>query len=210
MRTLLLALLVVGTLLAQRHKVNINTETPEGQVLQQIGEQSDEAKKLAMFEKFTQDYAKSENLAWVYTQMQPLYVKAGQPDKAIEIGDKLMALDPGGSRNFARDPESSRGQEGSRPGEKVVQYDRPDRPEGDRRVASPKTRTKRTGRNAPRLRQTSEHVFRIRALRHGSANHRPAQEGRLDRNAGAARSAKPVSSPGEAAAFSGLPPGRRY
>jgi tetratricopeptide (TPR) repeat protein len=94
MRTLLLALLVAGTLLAQRHKVNINTETPEGQALQQIGDESDEAKKLAMFEKFTQDYAKSENLAWVYTQMQPLYVKAGQPDKAIEIGDKLIALDP--------------------------------------------------------------------------------------------------------------------
>jgi tetratricopeptide (TPR) repeat protein len=94
MRTLLLALLVAGALLAQRHKVNINTETPEGQALQKVGEESDEAKKLAMFEKFTQDYATSENLAWVYTQMQPLYVKARQPDKAIEIGDKLIALDP--------------------------------------------------------------------------------------------------------------------
>ena len=80
-------------LLAQRHKVNINTETPEGQALQSIGQESDDAKKLAMLEKFTEDYAKSENLPWVYTKMQPLYTKANQPDKAIEIGDKLIALD---------------------------------------------------------------------------------------------------------------------
>src|ERR1051326_5762984 len=94
MRILLLALLLAAGALAQRHKVNINTETPEGQALQAIGQESDEAKKLAMLEKFTQDYAKSENLAWVYTQMLPLYTKAGQPDKAIEIGDKVIALDP--------------------------------------------------------------------------------------------------------------------
>jgi tetratricopeptide (TPR) repeat protein len=94
MRILLLALLLAAGALAQRHKPNINTETPEGQALQQIGQEADDAKKLAMLEKFTQDYAKSENLAWVYTQMQPLYTKAGQPDKALEIGDKLIALDP--------------------------------------------------------------------------------------------------------------------
>jgi hypothetical protein len=93
MRILLLVLLVAASALAQRHKVNINTETPEGQLLQQIGQESDEAKRLALLEKFTADYGKSENLAWVYAQMQPLYTKASQPDKAIEIGDKLIALD---------------------------------------------------------------------------------------------------------------------
>jgi tetratricopeptide (TPR) repeat protein len=94
MRILLLALLLAAGAVAQRHKVNINTETPEGQALQAIGQESDDAKKLAMLEKFTQDYATSENLAWVYTQMQPLYTKASQPDKALEIGDKLIVLDP--------------------------------------------------------------------------------------------------------------------
>src|SRR5947209_20584740 len=94
MRILLLALLLAAGALAQRHKVNINTETPEGQLLQQIGQESDDAKKLALLEKFTQDYSKSENLAWVYGEMQPLYVKANQPEKAVNIGDKLIALDP--------------------------------------------------------------------------------------------------------------------
>jgi tetratricopeptide (TPR) repeat protein len=94
MKSFLLVLLLAGTALAQRHKVNINTETPEGQLLQQVGQEADDAKKLALLEKFTADYGKSENLGWVYSQLQPLYVKANQPDKAIEIGDKLIALDP--------------------------------------------------------------------------------------------------------------------
>jgi len=94
MKIVLLALLLAGGALAQRHKVNINTETPEGQALQQIGQETDDAKKLAECEKFTQDYPKSDNLAWVYAEMQPLYVKANQPDKAIDAGEKIMALDP--------------------------------------------------------------------------------------------------------------------
>ncbi len=95
MRTFLVALLLSGVVFAQRHKLNVNTETPEGQALQQIGQESDDAKKLAGLEKFVQDYPKSENLAWAYSQMEPLYAKANQPDKAIETGDKLIALDPG-------------------------------------------------------------------------------------------------------------------
>jgi len=94
MKIVLLALLLAAGALAQRHKVNINTETPEGQALQQIGQESDEAKKLAACEKFTQDYPKSENLPWVYGEMQPLYVKANQPDKAVGAGEKIMAIDP--------------------------------------------------------------------------------------------------------------------
>jgi tetratricopeptide (TPR) repeat protein len=94
MRILLVALLLAGGVLAQRHKANINTETPEGQLLQTIGQESDDAKKLALCEKFTGDYTKSENLAWVYSEMQPLYTKLNQPDKALAIGDKLIALDP--------------------------------------------------------------------------------------------------------------------
>ncbi len=95
MRTLLLVLLLAGSVLAQRHKVNINTETPEGQALQQIGQDTDDAKKIADLEKFAQDYPKSENLPWVYSEVLPLYAKTNQPDKAIEIADKLIAIDPG-------------------------------------------------------------------------------------------------------------------
>ena len=50
MKAVLLALLLAGGALAERHKANINTETPEGQALQVIGQESDDAKKIAMFE----------------------------------------------------------------------------------------------------------------------------------------------------------------
>src|SRR5437773_2272691 len=97
MRSFLLALLLAGGLLAQRHKVNINTETPEGQALQAIGQETDDAKRLAMLEKFTQDYGKSENLAWVYAQMQPLYAMAIQttdPRKKVDLIETLQGRNP--------------------------------------------------------------------------------------------------------------------
>ncbi len=93
---------VIGTLLsllvpaaAQRHKLTINAETPEGQMLQAIGQEQDDAKKLTMLEGFAGKYPKHEAMAWVYAQMQPVYVKTGQFDKAIDAGEKSLALEPG-------------------------------------------------------------------------------------------------------------------
>ena len=72
----------------------VNAETPEGQLLQQIGQESDEAKKLALMEKFAAAHPKHEAAGWVYEQAQAAYVKAGSPDKVIETGDKILALAP--------------------------------------------------------------------------------------------------------------------
>ncbi|HTM50968.1 MAG TPA: hypothetical protein VL285_19865 [Bryobacteraceae bacterium] len=80
---------------AQRHQLGtVNAETPEGQLLQQIGQESDEAKKLALMEKFAAAAPKHEGIGWVYEQMQASYVKSGQPDKVIAAGEKLLSLDP--------------------------------------------------------------------------------------------------------------------
>src|SRR5947207_4611559 len=95
-RILILTLaLAAGTALAQRHKLgNFNAETPEGQLLQQIGQAPDEAKKIALMEEFEAKAPKHEAIGWVYAQMQVAYVKAGQSDKALAVGDKLIAMDP--------------------------------------------------------------------------------------------------------------------
>ena len=86
--------LTTGSAMAQRHKLGtVNAETPEGQLLQQIGQAPDEAKKLALMEQFAAQAPKHEAIGWVYEQMQVAYIKAGQPDKAIEVGDKLLAMD---------------------------------------------------------------------------------------------------------------------
>src|SRR6266851_5698910 len=95
LRILTLALtLAAGGALAQRHQLGtVNAETPEGQLLQQIGQAPDEAKKLALMEQFAAQSPKHEAIGWVYEQMQSAYVKAGPPDKVIEIGEKLLAMD---------------------------------------------------------------------------------------------------------------------
>lgn len=97
MRTLILAtafLLAAGGAEAQRQRFTINTETPEGQLLQQIGEEEDPAKKLALLEKFASEHPKHEAAAWVYAQMVPVSMKLNRFDKAMEAGDRLLELDP--------------------------------------------------------------------------------------------------------------------
>lgn len=86
--------LAAGPLVAQHHKLTIDTATPEGQLLQQIGQEQDDSKKLALLEKFAATYPKHDSAAWVYQQAQPLLTKAGQYDKALDFGEKALALDP--------------------------------------------------------------------------------------------------------------------
>lgn len=91
----LLLLATAGVISAQRHKIGeVNAEKPEGQLLQQIGQESDATKKLALMEQFIAQYPKHEAAGWVLEQMQPAYVKSGAIDKVIEAGIKLTALDP--------------------------------------------------------------------------------------------------------------------
>ena len=92
------AMLLVGAAgpaAAQRHKLtSINAETPEGQLLKQIGAESDTVKKLELLEKFIAQHPKHEASGWVLSQMQAEYMKAGAVDKAIAAGDQLLAVDP--------------------------------------------------------------------------------------------------------------------
>jgi hypothetical protein len=89
------ALLLTCAASGQRHKLAaINAETPEGKALQAIGTESDPAKKLALMEQFATEFGKHEATGWVLSQMQAGYAKAGNHDKAIETGEKLVTLDP--------------------------------------------------------------------------------------------------------------------
>jgi len=90
----LIVALLAGPAWAQRNKLTINAETPEGQLLAQIGQEQDAGKKLAMMEDFAAKYAKHEAAGWVYEQMVPACLKAGQLDKGLAVCDKLLTLDP--------------------------------------------------------------------------------------------------------------------
>ncbi|MGH9628241.1 MAG: tetratricopeptide repeat protein [Bryobacteraceae bacterium] len=97
MKTLVLTLALVvltAPVSAQRRRLTaINAETPEGKLLQSIGQESDPAKKIALLEQFTTEFPQHEAVGWVYSQVQPLYTSTGNPDKAIEIGEKLLEQD---------------------------------------------------------------------------------------------------------------------
>jgi tetratricopeptide (TPR) repeat protein len=61
------------------------------------GSETDEAKRLALFEEFVQAYPKHGGTAWAYGQLQPIYLKASQWDKSIQAGEAALALDPANS-----------------------------------------------------------------------------------------------------------------
>jgi tetratricopeptide (TPR) repeat protein len=91
---LLLALFVFTAAAQQRKHFVINASTPEGEILQNIGQEPDESKKLALMQDFVSKYPKHEGAGWVYDQMQQVFVKQKDYDKALDAGEKALAADP--------------------------------------------------------------------------------------------------------------------
>ena len=93
--TLFAFMLAGGNGWAQCHKIGeVNTASPEGQLLQQAGQESDNAKKMALLEQFASQYPQHEAIGWVYEQLLDGYLKAKNADKALAIGEKLDAIPP--------------------------------------------------------------------------------------------------------------------
>lgn len=90
----LLLSLAVPSFGAQRQEVVINTQTPEGRLLQQVGEEPDDAKKVALMEQFLAQYPNHEGVIWVYSQMLPSCTKLGQYDKALAAAGNVLAKYP--------------------------------------------------------------------------------------------------------------------
>ena len=90
------ACLLSGSAFAQRHKLaTVNADPPDGKLLQQSLQENDPSKKLELMSQYISQFAdKQEATGWVLSQMQPAYQKTGNYDKAIETGEKLLAIDP--------------------------------------------------------------------------------------------------------------------
>ena len=97
MRAPILILLALCSLplAAQRHKLNVNGDTPEGQLLLMIGQETEGApRRTAMMESFVEKYTKNDSVGWVLQQLQMAYLKGNEFDKALAVGEKLVAIDP--------------------------------------------------------------------------------------------------------------------
>jgi tetratricopeptide (TPR) repeat protein len=95
-RTLVILMALTAAAYGQRHKAveDVDTEKPEGKLLQPALQENDPAKKAVLLEQFAQQFPKFDGTPWVLEQLQAIYVKAGDADKTIATGEKLLALDP--------------------------------------------------------------------------------------------------------------------
>ncbi len=81
--------------MAQRHQPGSpNLDAPEGHLIQQILRETDDAARLPLLEQYAAQYPKDESIPWIYEQLVAAYSKAGQSDKVLETGQKLIAIDP--------------------------------------------------------------------------------------------------------------------
>jgi len=92
---ILFAILTVPAL-AQIQSLLIPAGTPEDEAIQAISKESDDAKRLALWEDFVSKYASSPAaVAYGDSQIAQHYLSAGDSAKALEYGDKAMAAVPG-------------------------------------------------------------------------------------------------------------------
>lgn len=88
-----LALLLTPAV-AQRYSANANPESPEGQFIELIGLQSDDAKKLELVEQFTQRFPRHPAVSWAYEQLLLAAMQTSQWDRALAFGERLAQLNP--------------------------------------------------------------------------------------------------------------------
>jgi tetratricopeptide (TPR) repeat protein len=86
--------LVAAPFTAQGQRFTINTSTPEGRLLLQVKEESDDARKMALADQFLTQYPKHEGVTWVYSLMVPSCANLGQFDKAFAAAEKVLAQNP--------------------------------------------------------------------------------------------------------------------
>lgn len=95
MRALLVFVAMGCAAFAQRHKIEeVDSEKPEGKLMQQILQEADAAKKKPLLEQLATEFPKHEGAAWALEQLQQMAVKGGDPNQILALGDKLLALDP--------------------------------------------------------------------------------------------------------------------
>jgi len=92
---LVLALLTVPAVAQQpRQKLEFDLNTPEGQLLTQIGRELDDAKKDMLMQEFLDKYPKHDDAAWVCAMLAVDYNGQKEYDKALDITEKVYASDP--------------------------------------------------------------------------------------------------------------------
>lgn len=90
----LAAALLAAPLQAQQARFQIDAQTPEGLLLQMAGSESDEAKKIELYQEFLQKYPNHAGKVYALNQVLPLWLKAKAHDKVIDGAKEVLAAEP--------------------------------------------------------------------------------------------------------------------
>lgn len=89
-----LAILLAVPGWTQIRNVTINTESDEGKLLQQAGEQTDATAKIKLLEEFISKFGSHDAAGYVHLQLLTEYLKLNNFDKVIEHGAAAQAKAP--------------------------------------------------------------------------------------------------------------------
>lgn len=79
---------------AGAQQVEIDTNTPEGQLLQQIGLEEDLSKKADLLEQFAKTYPQHQAIHWVMNQLPTTYANLKDPAKALDACERMLQVNP--------------------------------------------------------------------------------------------------------------------
>jgi tetratricopeptide (TPR) repeat protein len=93
---LALSLIVAPCLSGDVKKPRIGKDTPEGTFLELVSLEVNASKKIALLEHFLTIFPACDPkiTVWVYGELQDRYGRAGDLDKALAAGEKILTLDP--------------------------------------------------------------------------------------------------------------------
>ncbi len=91
----LLALPSVLPVFAQeKQSFTINPGTPEGQILQNLGQETDDARKVTLGQDFLSKYPKHEAAGWVAAQVESGLLAQKENDKVLQVAEAAYANVP--------------------------------------------------------------------------------------------------------------------
>ena len=75
-------------------EVDINTGSPEGQLITQASESEDTAEKIQLLETFVEKFSDDHAVDWVRLQLQGHYLESQNFPKVVEHGNAILELSP--------------------------------------------------------------------------------------------------------------------
>ena len=74
--------------------MSFNPSTPEGQILQTLGQETDDARKVTLAQDFLAKYPKHEAAGWVAAQLESGLLAQKDNDKVLEVAETAYANGP--------------------------------------------------------------------------------------------------------------------